>query len=96
LEPVARLRVIKAWNPQQGKGSTMMQLAALSLTAALLAGCAGSSRIDGIAPGWSNTHTGTVESRGNRAPVRSGGADTDARGAVNPQAAPARPAPGEE
>jgi len=74
----------------------MMRLAALSLTAALLAGCASSSRIDGIAPGWSNTHTGTVESRGNRAPVRSGSADTDARGAVNPHAAPAGPVAGEE
>jgi len=74
----------------------MMRLAAISLTAALLTGCASSSRIEGIAPGWSNTHTGTVESRGNRAPPRSGGADTDARGVVKPQAAPAGPAPGEE
>jgi len=78
----------------------MMLLAPLALTAALLTGCAGSSRIGGIAPESANIHTGPVESRGNRAPVRSSDADTNAQGAVKPQAAPAgsapAPAPGEE
>jgi uncharacterized lipoprotein len=65
----------------------MLRLAALSLAVALLAGCSSSSRVEGIVPGWANTHTGTVEPTRSRAAVRSS-PDTDAQGPVKPQAAP--------
>jgi hypothetical protein len=64
----------------------MLRVAALSLTAALLASCSSSSRMEGVAPGWANTHTGTVEPGRSRAAVR--GPDTDAQGGVRPHAAP--------
>jgi len=65
----------------------MLRLAALSLTAALLAGCSSSSRVEGIAPGWANTHTGTVEPDRSRAAVRAA-PDATPQGAVRPHAAP--------
>ena len=32
----------------------MMRLAVLSIVAVMLAGCSGSSRVDGVVPGWAN------------------------------------------
>src|SRR5262249_6508847 len=96
-QPAVRFPVSQ---PFDEEGSTMMLLAPLALTAALLTGCAGSSRIGGIAPESANIHTGPVETRANPPPDRSGAAATTARAAVKPQAAPAgsapAPAPGEE
>jgi uncharacterized lipoprotein len=67
----------------------MMRLALLSLAAALLAGCSSSSRVEGVVPGWANTHTGTVEPSSNRAAVRAAPqAATQPQAAAKPQAPP--------
>jgi uncharacterized lipoprotein len=77
----------------------MMRLAALSLTAAVLAGCSSSSRVEGVVPGWANSRTGSVEPDRSRAAVRA----TPDAAAASQAAAPApqaaakpQPAPGEE
>jgi hypothetical protein len=77
----------------------MLRLAALSLTAALLAGCSSSSRVEGVVPRWVNPHAGSVEADKNRAVVRAtpDAASAPQAAAPAPQAA-AKPQPvlGEE
>jgi hypothetical protein len=43
----------------------MMRLTVLVTSAAVLAGCSSSSRVEGIVPGWANTHTDAPVHRNN-------------------------------
>jgi hypothetical protein len=70
----------------ESRGSVMLRVVAVSL-AAVLAGCSSSSRLDGVAPGWANTHTGTVETRRSRTAVRAA-PDSAPQSAAPPHAAP--------
>jgi outer membrane murein-binding lipoprotein Lpp len=62
----------------------MMRLAVLVTSALVVAGCSSSSRMEGIAPGWANSHT---DAPGNHRQARDA-ADAQVQTAGPPQLPP--------
>jgi hypothetical protein len=90
------------WESWVHWGAVMMRVAVIVaslMCAAVLAGCSSSSRVDGVVPGWANTHSSTANyaPARERAEPRTTGAATNAASAAAgaPPRSPALP-PDEE